>query len=78
MRLQRDQLTTGLGPRAQDFLFELTPNVEEADGLPAEIPFGPHASLVNLDYVRLRDTNREAITTLATRSVRRPGAAYRD
>ncbi len=34
----------------------LQPNVDEADGLPASIPFGPHASLVNVDYVRLRDT----------------------
>ena len=32
----------------------LDDNVDEADGLPASIPFGPHAALVNLDYVRLR------------------------
>jgi hypothetical protein len=34
-------------------------NVDEADGLPASIPFGAHAALVNLDYVRLRYRNRE-------------------
>lgn len=38
----------------------LDDNVDEADGLPASIRFGPHAALVNLDYVRLRYRNREA------------------
>lgn len=36
--------------------FTLASNVGEADGLPASIPFGPHSSLVNLDYVLLRVT----------------------
>jgi hypothetical protein len=35
--------------------FLLQSNVDEADGLPASIPFGPQASLVNVDYLRLRD-----------------------
>jgi hypothetical protein len=34
-------------------------DMDEADALPASIPFGAHAALVNLDYVRLRFRNRE-------------------
>jgi hypothetical protein len=35
--------------------FILQSNVDEADGLPASIPFGAQASLINVDYLRLRD-----------------------
>ncbi len=65
MRLTRDQLTTGSRAGARDFAFELTENVDEADGLPAEIPFGAHTSLINTDYVRLRNAGRETVTSLA-------------
>lgn len=33
--------------------FLLQPNVDEADGLPASLPFGPEASLVNVDYLHV-------------------------
>jgi hypothetical protein len=36
--------------------YQILPNVEEADGVPAQIPFGPDIALVNLDYVRMRES----------------------
>jgi len=39
----------------------LDDNINEADGLPASIAFGSHASLVNLDYLRVRDTRGQTV-----------------
>jgi hypothetical protein len=55
VRMSGDQaLAADNEPLATVFL-ALADNVDEADGLPASIPFGPQAALVNLDHVRLRD-----------------------
>jgi hypothetical protein len=35
--------------------YQIVPNVDEVDGAPAHIPFGPDVALVNLDYVRMRN-----------------------
>src|SRR5262249_17276310 len=51
-QLSRDPLRA-VGNSLRTVYFALEANVDEADGLPASIPFGPHASLVNLDYVRV-------------------------
>jgi hypothetical protein len=49
---------------------ELATNIGEEDGLPAQIQFGPHSSLVNIDYVRLNGTNRQ--TKIGVRNVLDP------
>lgn len=54
--LSGDRVIATNGKPLGSLQFILQPNVDEADGLPASIPFGPHASLVNVDYMRLRDT----------------------
>jgi hypothetical protein len=46
-------------------VLSLDDNIDEADGIPASIPFGSHASLVNLDYLRLRDTQFQTHITVA-------------
>jgi hypothetical protein len=61
--------------------FTLASNVAEADGLPASIPFGPHSSLVNLDYVLLRvtvpDTNyRPRFVTAGETTISLPFAIH--
>ncbi len=61
LQMQRGQLTVSGRVKMRGFDFELTPGVDEGDGLPAEIPFTAHASLVNIDYLRLRDDQSETV-----------------
>jgi hypothetical protein len=51
-------------PYIQDAGYLLAANVDEPDGLPAHIPFGPDVALVNLDYMSLRDSQRRTRMTL--------------
>jgi hypothetical protein len=56
LQLQGDAITTR-GVRISSATVELAANLEEANGLPAVIAFGPRASLVNMDYARLNSTS---------------------
>lgn len=58
MTLQSDRLTAGAGPSIANVALELAAGIDEADGLPALVPFGARTSLINLEYLRLRDTDR--------------------
>jgi hypothetical protein len=43
-------------PYVGDAAYLLAAHVDEADGVPAYIPFGAGTALVNLDYLRIRDS----------------------
>lgn len=58
VRLHGDRLT-GFNEMVIWAPFDLDDLVDEADGLPASIPFGAHAALVNLEHLRLRDTEAQ-------------------
>jgi hypothetical protein len=45
-------------------VLSLDDNIEEADHIPASIPFGPQTALVNLDHLRLQDTRFQTHITV--------------
>ncbi len=51
--LRPDRLIVRWPEHAGDAAYLLAGNVDEADGLPALIPFGPDVALLNLDYVSI-------------------------
>jgi hypothetical protein len=65
VQLQRDRLSAEGKAPIEDVTLEFAADIEEADGLPAAIPFGPGLSIVNIDYVRLRGTGRQTLINVA-------------
>lgn len=63
VRLKGD-LLAGFDRLNTKAVLSLDDNVEEADGIPASIPFGTHAALVNLEHLRLRDTRFQTHVTV--------------
>lgn len=58
LELLPDRLIATERPWIRQAEYLLDANIDEADGLPAHIPFGPHAALVNLAYMGLLDGER--------------------
>ncbi len=77
LEMGRDHLVNS-GTKIEKFVYQLTPNVSESDGLPAVIPFSPHASLVNIDYVRILDPKHQVVTNVAALINPKTGAAKRN
>jgi hypothetical protein len=63
--LQRDRLAAEGKAPIEDVTLEFAADIEEADGLPAVISFGPGLSIVNIDYVRLLGTGRQTLINVA-------------
>lgn len=53
LELRPDRLIAGWPSHAGDAAYQLASDIDEADGLPAHIPFGPNVALVNLDYLSM-------------------------
>jgi hypothetical protein len=64
LELERDLLTTNDGSKIRSATLEFTAGMDEADGLPALIPFNATTSLFNIDYVRFDSSTHLLMTTL--------------
>jgi hypothetical protein len=62
---QRDRLTTDAQSLIHRVNLEFTAGMDEADGLPAVIPFNATTSLFNIDYVRLGNSTQELVVRLS-------------
>lgn len=72
--LQPDRLFVRGTSKSLDTAYQLAGNVDEADGLPAHISFGPDVALVNLDYVSIHHeshTTRIYVTNVMHPQTRR-------
>lgn len=63
VKLEGDHLV-GFDTMTTSAVLAIDDNVDEADGIPASLEFGPHAALVNLDYLRIMDPRFETHTTV--------------
>lgn len=70
LELLPDRLVALQSPWIRDAGYLLAASMDEADGVPAHIPFGPGVALVSLDHVSLRDTQR--LTSIALRNAMHP------
>lgn len=66
LELLPDRIVALKKPWISSVQYFLDAGVGEADGMPAHIPFGPDAALVNLEYLGLRDSGREMSISLWT------------
>jgi hypothetical protein len=64
LTLQRDRLATDNGWGIRSVNLEFTAGTDEADGLPVVVPINATASLFNIDYARLYDTQQPLMVTL--------------
>lgn len=64
VQLIEDRLS-GFERSSPTVVLALDDNIDETDRLPASITFGPHSSLINLDYLRLRETDGKTLFTLS-------------
>jgi hypothetical protein len=62
---RRDRLTTDAQTLIHRVNLEFTAGMDEADGLPAVIPFNATTSLFNIDYVRLGNSTQELVVRLS-------------
>jgi len=65
LELLPDRLVAVAKPWMRSAAYLIDANVDEADGLPAQIPFGPDVVLLNLDHVALSDNGPDTSITLA-------------
>jgi hypothetical protein len=64
LELQPERLTTNNGSKIGSVTLEFAADMDEADGLPALIPFNATTSLFNIDYVRLGNSTQSFMATL--------------
>jgi hypothetical protein len=59
LELLPDRLIARQRPWITETDVRILANVDEGDGVPAYIPFGPNSALLNLDHVSVRDNQRQ-------------------
>jgi hypothetical protein len=69
LELQPDHLEL-TGPWIREAAYQLAANIDEADGVPAHIPFGRGVALLNLDHVSIREGSTR--TRIAMTNVMHP------